>query len=313
MDTALNRATPAEPDRAAYEQIDLLIQRGMTIPDDERGDAALRLSHIGHTRLREYWHPFIVGSNAGDGGRFRPGTTLTDVIELYIFDHKLRLLVFDAISHVEVSIRSHWASHLAQASDGGPQAYMNPKLFNDQYADSLAGTISAYQRNAKKKAKPLDTLSISELAEYLSIGQISRWFQNIKAPGIRQEIANHYGLDEKTLTPLLHHLTYVRNICAHHSRLWNLSLTVKMELPRNKPQSIAPAFNSRRRNLIYNTLVMAAYLLDVIHPGYAWPNRLLALLDEFGSVDASRMGFPADWRSRPFWPAAPPLSPSPSP
>ncbi|KQV28882.1 hypothetical protein ASC97_24025 [Rhizobium sp. Root1203] len=34
----------------------------------------------------------------------------------------------------------------------------------------------------------------------------------------RQAIAKPYGLDEKVLISLTHHLTYVRNICAHHGR-----------------------------------------------------------------------------------------------
>ena len=296
---------PAKTDGPAIEQLNLLIQRGMGIPDGQREDAALLLDHIGHTRLREYWRPFTVGDDDGDGERFRPGTTLSDVIELYVFDHKLRLLVFDAIAHVEVSVRSHWASQLAQAPDGGPQAYMNPKLFNDQYAKSLTDTVSAYLRKAGKKARPLDVLSIWELADSMSMGHLSYWYKNIKNPSIRQDIANRYSFDEKVLTALLHHLTYIRNICAHHGRLWNLSLTVKLALPKNKPQRITPAFNPDQRNRIYNTLVIAAYLLDVIHPGYDWRNRLLSLLDEYGSVEKSHMGFPDDWRNRPFWQAAP--------
>ena len=301
-------AVPAAPDRSAGEQINRLTQFGMNIPEDARENAALLLRHIGPIRLSEYWQPLATEIDADGNGRFPVGTTFSDVVELYIFDHKLRLLVFDAIAHVEVSMRSHWASHLAQAPGGGHQAYMNPKLFNDKYAGALAETLAAYLRNARRKSKPLDVLSIWELAEFMSLGHISRWYSNIKNSAIRQAVANHYGVDEKALTTLLHHLTYIRNICAHHGRLWNLNLTVHLELPRNKPQSLAPNFNRHNRHKIYNTLAMLAYMLDVMHPFLDWRGRLLALLDEYGSVPKSQMGFPGDWRSRPLWSAAPSLA-----
>ena len=308
MDPPTDCAVPAAPDWSAGEQIDLLIQFGMNIPPDARENAALLLRHIGPIRLSEYWQPLATETDADGSGRFPAGTTFNDVVELYIFDHKLRLLVFDAIAHVEVSMRSHWASHLAQSPGGGHQAYMNPTLFNDKYAGALAETLAAYLRNARKRSKPLDVLSIWEFAEFMSLGHISRWYANIKSPGIRQAVANHYGIDEKALTTLLHHLTYIRNICAHHGRLWNLNLTVHLELPRNKPRSLAPNFNRHNPHKIYNTLAMLAYMLDVMHPRLDWLRRLLALLDEYDSVSKSQMGFPGDWRSRPLWSAAPSLA-----
>ena len=160
MDSPMSATPFAVPGQPADEQIDLLIRHGMTIPEDERENAALTLRRIGQIRLGEYWQIFATEMDADGNSRFRSGTTFSDVIELYIFDHKLRLLVFDAIVHVEVSIRSHWASHLAQDAGGGDQAYLNPALFNDGYAGTLTATISAYLRKFKKKAKSLDILSI---------------------------------------------------------------------------------------------------------------------------------------------------------
>ena len=305
MNFAVSAAPFVVPDQPAGKQIDLLVRHGMTVPEDELENAVLTLRHIGHIRLSEYWQPFATETDSNGNVRFPAGTTLSDVIELYIFDHKLRLLVFDAIAHVEVSVRSQWAAHLAQAAGGGPQAYMNPSLFNDQYAGALTATIGAYLRKFKKKAKSLDALSIWELAESMSMGDISRWYANIKSPGIRQAVANHYGIDEKALTTFLHHLTYIRNICAHHGRLWNLNLTVHLELPRNKPQSLAPNFDRHNRHKIYNTLAMLAYMLDVMHPYLDWRSCLLTFLDEYGSAPKGPMGFPGDWRSRPLWSAAP--------
>ena len=42
-------------------------------------------------------------------------------------------------------------------------------------------------------------------------------------------------------SPLLRHLTPVRNFCAHHERLWDRDLKTKMKIPRNMGMFSKPA------------------------------------------------------------------------
>jgi abortive infection bacteriophage resistance protein len=55
----------------------------------------------------------------------------------------------------------------------------------------------------------------------MTLGHLSRWLHNLRIPRDRQIVADAYGLDEKVLTSFVHHLTIVRNHCAHHGRVWN--------------------------------------------------------------------------------------------
>ena len=97
-----------KPPKTFEEQVDLLIQRGMTIPD--RAEALHYLKHLNYYRLRAYWLPF---EKNHANHAFKPGTSFSEVLNLYVFDRELRLLVMDAIERIEVSIRTGWAYYLS--------------------------------------------------------------------------------------------------------------------------------------------------------------------------------------------------------
>ena len=83
-----------KPPFSIEQQIELLRSRGLLIPDGDR--VARYLSHISYYRLRGYWIPF---EQPGTGPKhcFRQGTTFDQVLDLYIFDRKFRLLVLEAM------------------------------------------------------------------------------------------------------------------------------------------------------------------------------------------------------------------------
>lgn len=66
----------------------------------------------------------------------------------------------------------------------------------------------------------------------LSLGQLSQWFTLLKPMNLRKRVSSCYQLDQQALQSALHHMTYVRNICAHHARLWNREFVVTLSLPR---------------------------------------------------------------------------------
>ncbi|TDT40207.1 hypothetical protein DES49_1972 [Halospina denitrificans] len=80
-------------------------------------------------------------------------------------------------------------------------------------------------------------------------------------------------------------------------------MTVTMELPRTKPPGLSVNFNPRADRKLYNTLVMTAYLMDIVSPGNHWKQRLRALIEEY-EVDTAQMGFPEDFKQRPIWKSA---------
>ena len=129
----------------------------------------------------------------------------------------------------------------------------------------------------------------------ISLGQLSKWYELLKFRKDRNVIAHIYGIDEKVLSPFLHHLTVIRNTCAHHSRLWNREFTVTMKIP-TKPVNLHQHFNRLADRKIYNTLVMTQHLLNVICPDHHWTQHINQLINKYPHINCSAMGFPEKCR-----------------
>ena len=295
----------AKPALSIDQQIDQLKRRGLNIADDDRARHYLR--HISYYRLRAYWLPEEVSAETPGDHAFRPGADFDRVIALYSFDRKLRLLVMDAIERVEVSLRTQWAHVLAVRY--GPHAYLDADLFRNQslyrtrldklrreYSDSLETFANHYRDTYTEPDMP----PIWAISELLSFGDLSLWYKNLAKGEDRVEIAKPYGIDEQILKSVAHHLTYVRNVCAHHRRLWNREMTIQLKVPRN-PEWFEKEFNADQPKSLYNTMVMLKYLLNIISPTSRWAAQLKALLKKHDSVDRGAMGFKAGWNEQVVW------------
>lgn len=283
------------------QQVALLRNRGMEIADSK--EAEFYLQHINYYRLAAYWLPFEADHATH---RFRNGTTFTDVLDLYVFDRELRLLLLDAIERLEVSLRSQWAYQMAH--NHGTHSHLDTKFAHssNHWQSNLDTLEKEVQRNRHEAF--IDHLMshyterlppVWAVCEVMSLGLLSRWYKNLKPIPTRRAIADVYSIDHNVLASWLHHLSIVRNICAHHNRLWNREFTVTPQLPRSKPLGLSVEFqqNSRR---VYNTLIILMYCMDIIAPQHHWRSRMKMLIEK-PIITLAAMGFPADWETRTIW------------
>jgi abortive infection bacteriophage resistance protein len=293
-----------KPAISMTDQLALLRRRGMVISDE---DAARHyLQHISYYRLRAYWLPYEAPAANGDHG-FRPATRFEDVLSLYVFDRQLRLLIMDAVERVEVALRAGWAHHMAMTY--GAHGYLEQSLYDsrdrharavttlsDEFSWSKETFADHYRTRYTDPALP----PVWMAAEVVSFGQLSKWMGNLKLRADRQAIAKPFGLDQKALISFVHHMSYVRNICAHHGRMWNKRFTVTMVVPKF-PAKLPVAMRGSHDRMLHNTLVMLDHLLVVVAPDSGWRGRLVELIDGCPQADPAAMGFPADWRTRAAW------------
>lgn len=137
-------------------------------------------------------------------------------------------------------------------------------------------------------------------AEFISFGLLSKFFSALGGRADRKAIARLIGFDDRVFQGLMHHLATVRNICAHHSRLWNRRFTVTFPIAQN-PASLADTIAPEADRKLYNTLSMLLHSMGVVAPESDWPSRLTHLIAENPTGDFAAMGFPDDWRERPLW------------
>jgi len=211
----------------------------------------------------------------------------------------------DAIERIEVSLRTRWDYHLAYSY--GSHALLDRTLFKSKWphAANVRALRETVRNSSEVFIRHFDDFDevlppVWVVCEIMTLGQLSKWYSNLKRGGDRNKVAQTYGMDEVNLTSFLHHLTVVRNHCAHHARIWNREFTFSWKLPRKKPVALPKNFNWSAGRKIYNTLVMLAHLMDSMGPN-SWKQRLYAIFTKHPNVSAHAMGFPPDWLGKPIW------------
>jgi abortive infection bacteriophage resistance protein len=284
------------------QQLAILESRGLSIPD--RAFALHCLEHLNYYRLSAYRFPL---AEKGNPDRFLPGVRFDTLCALYEFDRRLRQHLSDALKRVEISVRSRLAYVLAHSH--GSQALVDTTLFTDanRHRETLDRLDEELRRSDEvfvghfRRHHNLQRPPIWAACEVFSFGLLSRLYANITPAKPRKEIARTYRLFPPTMKSFLEHAAHVRNLCAHHARIWNRRLTVTMELPDAQPMTILSSLHPAEDRRIYNTLVLLGHMMDVIAPGHTWTRRLVELIEETPFNVAPEMGFPADWRERDFW------------
>jgi abortive infection bacteriophage resistance protein len=138
------------------------------------------------------------------------------------------------------------------------------------------------------------------LLEIASFGILLRLYNNLSAGKTKQDIAAKFGLSDTVFASWLHCIVSVRNICAHHERLWNRQLRIQPLFPRHTRLTW---LNNRTagNNRIFYAVSIIIYLLNVVNPNHTFKRKLNDLFAKYPTVDIRAMGFPADWQSEPLW------------
>lgn len=296
-----------KPAKTFAEQIELLKARGMQFANEQ--EAQFYLEQINYYRLGAYWLPF---EGTHSPHCFKPETSFEQVLELYVFDRELRLLILDAIERLEVAVRTRFAYELAHRH--GCHAYLQEQYFKPAFRwhkllESLEGEVDradeVFIEHYKRTYDEPDLPPIWATCEVMSFGQLSKWYQLLAPIQTRKAISSHFDCDEKQFEGLLQHFVYLRNTCAHHSRLWNRKFTKTIAKPRSKPMGLRVQCNFEPSNSaerkIYNSLVFLLYFMDKIAPQHTWRKRLVDLLLTHHNISKTAMGFPEDWKSYSVW------------
>jgi abortive infection bacteriophage resistance protein len=271
--------------------------RGLQIADPV---AALHtLEYVGYYRLLVYMRPFQRPDPSSGLSTFVAGTTFADVLGLYEFDRELRLLCLNAVERVEVALRAAIVTQVAV--EHGPHFFLDPGHF-----ERLGAFVEFYQTACREKrylavrhyenrySEP-ELAPIWAIMESITYGALSRLFSGLRLSH-RKAVAVQFGYDEKVLSSWFRSLNLVRNMCAHHNRLWNAPMNVDQPMAARKLIS-----ELARTDLLYARTIVLGELLSIIEPASEWKRRLVALICRYPAVPTAAMGFPPDWSTRAFW------------
>jgi len=282
------------------QQLELLASRGLEIPD--QGQALHALERISYYRLSAYWYPV---KNNDD--TFRPGARFDVALQLYEFDRHLRLQVMDAIERVEIALRTSITYTLAHAF--GTYAHTDPGNFRNRFRhDRWTEKIEREARNSqeafiehfKTRYEGFPTLPIWMATEVISLGALSRLYEGM-LPNEQRRVAEAYEIHPFVLRSWVRTLTYIRNVCAHHARLWNRELSNAPDLPRHDLNWRSPVTPTNRR--LFAILLILRHMMNHHHDGQHWQEHVTALLQPIANKHYWRnsMGMPDDWKEHPLW------------
>lgn len=248
---------------------------------------------------------------------FKPNSTFENVIEIYNFDRELRTLLFDVIERIEIGFRTKLINHLS--TEIGPNWFEDSVNFIDtsQHTKFLIAIDNELLRSKEafiiehNKKHPKDTLRPPawKTLEVISFGTMSMLYGNLK-PSIKskKKIARDLNaINHEYLQSWLQSITQIRNICAHHGRLWNKNLPGRLKVLPNPPGkwiTNIPIVNEPIMNehkMLYIHLCTMKYLLDVINPNNTFGKKLKNLLIKYPNIDPNALGLKPNWENEQLW------------
>ncbi len=296
-------------------QIALLKQRGMFFRNE--ANAPHFLQNISYYRLKGYWWDMQADYSLHT---FHNNTYFEDIVERYNFDRHLRLILFDAIERIEISLRTKMIYHLS-ISYGGLW-YLDSALFVSQNStyNGVIKTIHLHTIDELKKEfsrsqeifikdhrnrYPNLNADAWKILEVASMGTLSKLYKNIKHQLPEKSIiAKEMGLNlHSELSSWLEAITYVRNIIAHHSRLWSRNMVKTPTEKLNNPiglwfdNPLLPV-QYKKPFLIISCMI---YLCNFVTPGHHIKTKILELLSSNPTIPIYKLGFLNSWDKEPIW------------
>ena len=266
-----------------------LIDKGLLAPSREELITVLDLQ--GYYRLRGYW------ITLEENNHFLPGTTLDDILQIETFDREMSQYIFSALAPIEICLRSQLATVLA--NHYGTQALHCANIFKDEEGyQRMQNALERETLQALAVKKPLavhhmkkyGSLPVWAEIENTSFGTLSRMFGNLADSAVASEISGQFGISHAHMKNWLRHLTQVRNICAHHDRLYNKMFTVH------------PRLFAEHRYLhaarLFPTFIVLFRLHESLDPARTnlLRRQLGQIVDAHPTVDLKPIGFPENWR-----------------
>ena len=239
-----------------------------------------------------------------------------DVVRIHDADEIFQLKVNYALGVIERRLRATWSRYIEK--NYGPNGYQKNYIYKDREVNNktqhqlqklMAIANKASDRAAAKRGlrKGQSTskwphIATQRLTENLTMGQLSIFIGAMKADILEEyekELNFGPGMDGA-----LRHLTDIRNKCAHYERLldWNGKYDLLEDCSLDEKLRKSFSRHKTGRKKIFNTLVLLAYMMEIIRPEVKWKEDIIEFIVTGEFSDKTKlMGFPENWRYLAVW------------
>lgn len=233
-----------KPPLTYAQQLALLQSRGLTVKSVD--DAIKFLQQVNYYRFSVYCIPFQKVRDV-----FSPGSTFETIVELYRLDEELRNVLLAMLSPVEVFLRTRTVYELSHQK--GAFAHYDPSIFCDQdqhkeWVNSLEEDIirskETFLEHYRINYNDFPRLPLWIACETMTLGALSLLYGNLSLT-YQSQICSIFEIHAKVFATWMHVITYLRNICAHHSRLWYRELSISPLIPERDRRWTALSLDNR--------------------------------------------------------------------
>lgn len=225
--------------------------------------------------------------------------------------------MMEALERFEVAARTVWAHAMSETYGPHPHMEVDPFTDRDEYFESFVNLMKETKRSQRNSEGISHYLNHYEtpflppiwiIISVMSFGELFRWIKNTKSTQVKLKVAKAVGLPNiQVLEGTARALTTVRNLCAHHGRLWDRRFSTKLpyinknlQVPLKATVDVSGGNEADPR--MFNYIVVLAHLMLFLNHSSTWPFRVASLVkDTLNKEEQSIMGFPEDWENNSFW------------
>lgn len=268
------------------QMIALFKERGLIIENEVKALEVLK--RVSYYRFTGYDLTFKRDN------KYIEGTTFEKINRHYEFDKSLRFLLIELIEYIEISLRTQISYMLAH--EYPELGYRDPRNFIDGTKHQEFLTIIDKELSKSKelfvkhhRVKRNGVFPVWVALEVATFSNLVGLYSNMKIKD-KMKISKEYNIPHPIFLNWLTVLQFLRNRCAHHSRLFNSLIITKPKI----------LYKDKKLDLKNDQLFMQVYLLKYFIKDLtmwnSWVGRLAALIEEYDEVDIGRMGFTETWR-----------------
>ena len=266
------------------EQIQILKDKGFSISDEE--SAKKYLKHIWYYRLSHYFNYFLDNHNWEEH-------SFKNILNLYIFDRKLKLILSDMMERIEISLKTNLVNDLS-LKYWDSCFFMNKDIYFDE--KNYIKVIEWYEKE-KVKNKSISKNGLNTIESWKLFDGLTFWSVVFSYWALstwnKKLIAKNYNIYYDELYSWLLCLTDIRNICAHYDKLWWRKMTRNLLFKHPKLKW----FNIDR-NSIYAYVVIISIILKEIWTESHFLDKIEDLFQEedYINIDKEKMWFSKNWK-----------------
>ncbi len=220
------------------EQLEILSAKGLKIEDYDKAKAILFREN--YFFINGYRHLLVRPDKAN---QFVEGATFDELYSIFVFDRRIRNIMFKNILIIENNIKSIISYQLSKKYGYKEKDYLNPKHFKQEnfklsHVNDIINKMKRQIRlNGKQHSATMHYISnygyipMWVSVKVLSFGIIAELYSILKDDD-QNEIAAVYGLTPYDLNIYLALLSNYRNLCAHEDILYDHR--TQRSIPDNK-------------------------------------------------------------------------------